>query len=230
MDKHWIALQSIPPAGKELILEDQELWQAPMREFGMDCRIIEALKARVHILPQENGVLFRGEIKGRIALPCDRCLSESVFAVDHSFDSFEPFPPDERPLTVADKKRAGVQEKKGRAGASRQGSGAAPVHGPAAFSRHGARANAEETADFDDSVDSAVIRALPHGRGLELNPAALVWEEFLLALPVKPLCSRACKGLCPVCGCNLNEQACACNKDEGDPRLAVLRGLNIRKD
>ena len=51
----------------------------------------------------------------------------------------------------------------------------------------------------------------------------------MLALPPNPLCRPDCKGLCPECGANLNEGMCACSRDEGDPRMAVLRGLKVRK-
>ena len=63
-----------------------------------------------------------------------------------------------------------------------------------------------------------------------LDLAALCWEEFVLALPMNPLCHEDCKGLCPQCGDNLNTTACHCTRDEGDPRLAVLRGLSLQKD
>jgi uncharacterized protein len=63
----------------------------------------------------------------------------------------------------------------------------------------------------------------------ELNVGALLWEQFVLALPVKPLCRLDCRGLCPSCGKNLNTDACSCARDEGDPRLATLRGLKIER-
>ncbi|HHY76547.1 MAG TPA: DUF177 domain-containing protein [Firmicutes bacterium] len=40
----------------------------------------------------------------------------------------------------------------------------------------------------------------------------MVRHEVLLNLPMKPLCSEDCKGLCPVCGKNLNEGDCDCEK------------------
>ncbi|MDR2850516.1 MAG: DUF177 domain-containing protein [Desulfovibrio sp.] len=58
-----------------------------------------------------------------------------------------------------------------------------------------------------------------------LDMGAVCWEEFVLALPVTPLCSVNCKGLCPTCGVNLNTETCSCRSDDGDPRLAALRGL-----
>lgn len=62
---------------------------------------------------------------------------------------------------------------------------------------------------------------------LQLNAGQILWEYFLLALPDKALCNPQCKGLCPVCGINRNTQACTCEKQTLDPRLAVLRKLKI---
>jgi uncharacterized protein len=53
----------------------------------------------------------------------------------------------------------------------------------------------------------------------------LMREQFYLVLPMKPLCSEACKGLCAQCGTNLNTGACACAPAWEDPRLAPLKAL-----
>src|SRR5262245_13447485 len=58
-----------------------------------------------------------------------------------------------------------------------------------------------------------------------LDLGELMHEQFVLALPMKPLCSDACKGLCPACGTNLNKSACDCKPSWKDPRLAALQGL-----
>jgi len=54
-------------------------------------------------------------------------------------------------------------------------------------------------------------------------------EQFVLALPMKPLCAQACRGLCPACGENLNRTECACSPIWEDPRLAPLKGLLNRE-
>jgi len=53
----------------------------------------------------------------------------------------------------------------------------------------------------------------------------LMREQFYLALPMKPLCADQCRGLCPMCGTNLNRGTCECKRGWEDPRLAVLRSL-----
>lgn len=204
MDTHWIPLLSIPATGKTLVFKDETLWRKLLDEFALACRIIDPLLAEIFVLPQEQGVLFRGHISGAVALPCDRCADDSAVSINHLFDSFEAY---QAQVAVPAPKELGRK---------------APAH------KEHARDEDEADISFDD-VDEAVIRNAPHGRGIEINPAALAWEEFLLALPVKPLCKDSCKGLCPVCGNNLNNESCSCAKEQGDPRLAVLRNLTVKK-
>ena len=82
-------------------------------------------------------------------------------------------------------------------------------------------AGAQERINIDDIPDEEVARV--KDGVAQFNPQALLWEEFSLALPVKPLCRPDCKGLCPVCGHNQNKGSCSCAAEEGDPRLAALR-------
>lgn len=65
--------------------------------------------------------------------------------------------------------------------------------------------------------------------GWELNVAGLLWEEFLLAMPEKILCSDKCLGLCPHCGKNRNLDPCACGVTEDQSPLAqALRNVHIK--
>jgi uncharacterized protein len=59
----------------------------------------------------------------------------------------------------------------------------------------------------------------------EIDLVQLMHEQFYLSLPMKPLHSEACKGLCPVCGTNWNRATCDCNTQWEDPRLAALKAL-----
>ena len=51
----------------------------------------------------------------------------------------------------------------------------------------------------------------------------IVISDILLSLPQKNLCKDDCKGLCQICGKNLNEGDCSCDKREIDPRLEMLK-------
>ena len=60
-----------------------------------------------------------------------------------------------------------------------------------------------------------------------LDVTELLRDELLAAQPMKNLCKADCKGLCPVCGANLNDGDCGCDKRIVDPRLATLKDLNL---
>ena len=63
------------------------------------------------------------------------------------------------------------------------------------------------------------------GEGLLLED--VLKEQILLALPVKQVCRRDCKGFCPHCGSNLNLESCNCVSTMTEPRWAALE--DIRK-
>jgi uncharacterized protein len=58
------------------------------------------------------------------------------------------------------------------------------------------------------------------GKVIDLDPA--VREQILLSIPGYPVCRESCKGLCPVCGANLNDGDCGCDRRTPDPRWAGL--------
>jgi uncharacterized protein len=56
---------------------------------------------------------------------------------------------------------------------------------------------------------------------IDLTP--FLQEQVVVQLPYAPLCGDDCKGLCPECGANRNEQSCGCKTERADPRLAALQ-------
>ena len=63
--------------------------------------------------------------------------------------------------------------------------------------------------------------------GTQLAMGDIMREQVLLALPMKPLCKADCKGLCPVCGTNLNSGSCGCPDEHFSPHMDTL--LEIKK-
>ena len=61
-----------------------------------------------------------------------------------------------------------------------------------------------------------------------LDVNRLLQTETELGLPMKPLCGKDCRGLCPVCGGNRNVTPCTCAARPPDSRLAVLKDLAER--
>ena len=61
------------------------------------------------------------------------------------------------------------------------------------------------------------------GNALELND--VFREQVLLALPMQRVCREDCKGICPDCGKNRNQNECQCQKSITDDRWAALQQL-----
>jgi len=70
-------------------------------------------------------------------------------------------------------------------------------------------------------TDSNLI--LPEDGKIDLEP--LLREYMLLEFPINPLCKPDCKGLCPICGENMNLITCNHGAEHGDERLAGLQSL-----
>lgn len=66
------------------------------------------------------------------------------------------------------------------------------------------------------------------GEGILLED--VLREQVLLALPLKVTCREDCKGLCPQCGKNLNQEQCSCEMPAGDPRWAALKDIRSRME
>jgi uncharacterized protein len=83
--------------------------------------------------------------------------------------------------------------------------------------------HAPAVASFEPKdVDEETYR----GKAIDLDP--IVREQLLLALPGYPVCQESCKGLCPVCGANLNERDCGCDRRVPDPRWAGLMKVKLQ--
>ncbi len=69
------------------------------------------------------------------------------------------------------------------------------------------------------------VENLIYYEGDDVYLEELVISTILLSLPMKSLCDEGCKGLCPVCGTDLNKEQCDCEDNDIDPRLAKLKEL-----
>ena len=78
---------------------------------------------------------------------------------------------------------------------------------------------ADEFSDVDDNPDISMLE----GTSIDLDE--IIYTNLFLNLPSKQLCSDDCKGLCPICGGNLNKTDCGCKSDTTDPRFDILDNL-----
>jgi len=63
--------------------------------------------------------------------------------------------------------------------------------------------------------------------GDEIDIDDIVMEQIYLSLPIKLLCGKGCRGLCPICGMNLNKGKCGCQEKNGHPAFLKLKKLEI---
>ena len=83
-------------------------------------------------------------------------------------------------------------------------------------------------AESEESEEDGVW-PLPDGLG-ELDLREAIRGEMILSQSPLALCKPDCKGLCPRCGVNLNEDRCECSNEELDPRWDALRALNEERE
>jgi uncharacterized protein len=63
--------------------------------------------------------------------------------------------------------------------------------------------------------------------GTRVNIKNAVINAVLADIPSQPMCGGDCRGLCSMCGADLNEGGCACGEDGIDPRLSILKNIDI---
>jgi uncharacterized protein len=71
----------------------------------------------------------------------------------------------------------------------------------------------------DDESDD--LETVPY-MGYNIDLEETIIEEIVVSLPTQVLCNEDCKGLCPVCGVNLNHTTCDCDKEKINPHFEVL--------
>ncbi len=72
-------------------------------------------------------------------------------------------------------------------------------------------------AQLPDDLDYYLIE----GEKIDLEP--MIKEQIVLSVPFKALCSENCSGLCPLCGKNLNQGSCSCQKKELKVKSSALK-------
>ena len=69
---------------------------------------------------------------------------------------------------------------------------------------------------------------LIYHQGEEINLQNEIQEQVVLAFPLRALCKPDCKGLCPQCGADLNNEECDCDQTPHAGKFAVLKKLKLK--
>jgi uncharacterized protein len=68
---------------------------------------------------------------------------------------------------------------------------------------------------------------LSYHEGEEIHLSEIACEQVFLEIPYQPLCQVECKGLCQVCGTDLNLSVCRCVQEGSEGSFSVLRKLKL---
>jgi uncharacterized protein len=63
--------------------------------------------------------------------------------------------------------------------------------------------------------------------GGEIHLSEIACEQVFLEIPYQPLCQEGCKGLCSICGKDLNLSPCECVKEEFPTGFSALKKLKL---
>ena len=88
---------------------------------------------------------------------------------------------------------------------------------------HGLDWDMTELYAFNNKSVSESGLLMPEDGHIDLQP--LIREYALLEMPIKPICKQDCKGLCPVCGENLNEVDCGHKNIAKESPFSALKDL-----
>ena len=87
----------------------------------------------------------------------------------------------------------------------------------------------EEPLPEDMELTLREMELIPF-QGEVIDPTPEIAQEIIMALPQSALCSKDCAGLCPVCGKDLNQQDCGCEKPTFHAGLARLKDFKVDRD
>jgi uncharacterized protein len=92
------------------------------------------------------------------------------------------------------------------------------------FYSHGSAPRQDE--DEVELEERDLITTSFSGDEIDLLPE--IADQIALEIPLKPLCYETCKGLCPVCGLDLNTGVCTCVTTPKQSKFAVLKDFKVR--
>ncbi|MEA1974629.1 MAG: DUF177 domain-containing protein, partial [Bacillota bacterium] len=95
-------------------------------------------------------------------------------------------------------------------------------------SRHMSESFSREIFNEGDKFSEDVGVLIVNDRIIDTE--SILLESLFINLEPNVICNENCKGLCPKCGINLNEEECDCNLNEIDPRLEKLISLKDKLD
>lgn len=146
-----------------------------------DLSFRENLEIHATLYKSGRTVIVSGEIQAAPSQICGRCSVSFFSPLNIPFNEVFVPKPSVHPASRAEERRA----------------------------RRASERNKKEPDD-DEEGSNIDEQEEYYYEGNSLSLDEMIREQVLLAVPMRPLCSEDCKGLCAVCGADLNKGACGC--------------------
>ena len=181
-----IDILHVPEEGKEISYQEDPAAIYLSPEFEFKGKV----DVQAFLYRTGRTIIVKGKIGATTAFECGRCSKSFYLPLMVDFD--QVFAP-KNPLRPVQHKKQ--DEKKGTARSSFKNKAEADDPG-----------REEEVSNPDEN----------YYEGSSLSLDEMIREQVILAFPMRPLCSPECKGLCPICGANLNVAVCSCPVEDED--------------
>ncbi len=197
------AFHQIPEEGFEIHFEEsfRSLLAGSLGEdskglLELETTFSNPITGSARVLKVASKVDVRGEFQTKISGFCDRCM---IAVEENLSQSWQFFLMPKSQFSKHDKPGGKV------------------IHGPSRSpkaSRHRSSSKSKILTDAQGEHEDVSFGAFD-GKVVDLRP--LLREELILSLPMRFLCSSACRGLCLACGQNLNLGLC----EPGCPSIGI---------
>jgi uncharacterized protein len=86
------------------------------------------------------------------------------------------------------------------------------------------------TPDSEDEIELGEMDLISSSySGDEIDLTHEIEEQIAMEIPLKPLCSEECKGLCHLCGIDLNTSSCSCGSEPASLAFSALKGFKVTR-
>jgi uncharacterized protein len=92
------------------------------------------------------------------------------------------------------------------------------------------RKGTAEEASLEEETELSeqeLVSAVYHGDEIDMTHE--IEEQIAMEVPLQPLCSDSCKGLCPECGTDLNHETCSCSGKQFNFKFSALKDFKASR-
>jgi uncharacterized protein len=167
------------------------------------------IRAHLSLRKVDEVIVVSGDIDTHIELVCSRCANTFKHACQPQFSA----------LFCKDPVMAGVAHLH-RQGTDRKAPGK-PMGQNQGFARHAHNSEEDEAGSEGKDLDITYLS------NDYIDLADVISEQLQFQVPFQPLCKETCKGICSLCGTDLNLGRCACAKIQKSHPFSVLKDFKL---